>query len=79
MKFKLSYLLRVLVMAVLLVSNVTPLLAQNATGAIKGVVKDPQDAVIVNAAAMAIVVRNVRFSFNVIILFLLFRLPTVKR
>ena len=53
MKSTLSYLLRVVVVAVLLVSNVSPLLAQNATGSIKGVVKDQQEAIIVSAAATA--------------------------
>src|SRR5829696_4666825 len=53
MQSKLIYLLRVVVTAVLLAGNVTPLFAQNATGSIKGIVKDPQDAVIINADAMA--------------------------
>jgi hypothetical protein len=53
MKSMLSYLLRVVVMVVLLVGNLTPLMAQNATGSIKGIVKDQQEAIIVNAAATA--------------------------
>jgi outer membrane receptor protein involved in Fe transport len=53
MKSKLSYLLRVVVMAVLLASNVTPLFAQNATGAINGTVKDQNSAIIANATVTA--------------------------
>src|SRR5687768_6197824 len=53
MKSKLSYLLRVVVMAVLLASNVTPLFAQNATGAINGTVKDQNSAIIANAVVTA--------------------------
>jgi outer membrane receptor protein involved in Fe transport len=53
MQAKLIYLLRVVVMAVLLVGNVAPLFAQNATGAINGTVKDPSGAVIANALVTA--------------------------
>src|SRR5215813_14166578 len=53
MKSKPSYLLRAVVMAILLANNATPLLAQNATGSIRGLVKDQQEATIVNAGATA--------------------------
>src|ERR1044071_605467 len=53
MQSKLIYLLRVVVMAVLLEGNVAPLFAQNATGAINGMVKDQNSAVIANAVITA--------------------------
>lgn len=53
MQSKLIYLLRVVVMAVLLEGNVVPLFAQNATGAINGMVKDQNSAVIANAVVTA--------------------------
>ena len=46
---KVSHLLRVVAMSALLMSNAVPLFAQNATGAINGTVKDPNEAVMSSA------------------------------
>lgn len=49
MRSRLSYLIRLVVISALLMSNGINALAQNATGAINGTVKDQNDAVIPNA------------------------------
>jgi hypothetical protein len=54
MQTNVKYLFRTLAMAVLLLSIGVPALAQNSTGAIKGVVKDPNNAVVTTAVATAI-------------------------
>lgn len=53
MQSNLSYLLRAVVMSALLVSIAPRSLAQNPTGALKGAVKDPDNAVITNAVVTA--------------------------
>jgi len=53
MQTNVKYLFRALAMSVLLLSIGVPAFAQNSTGAIKGVVKDPNNAVVTTAVATA--------------------------